>query len=204
MSRKTVLIALAALAGCSPTVDQPVAAAVSSSTTSPEPTESPRAAAGPPATRPPSVDGPRDLPIHIDENLARLRALNVIDVGEMIAPVPPAAARDAACREGSKAPPTRCLPSADARRAAARRLGAFTRAAGKAATTPAAEGEDAVKNFDANLAALRSLKIVEVRGLVHDNPQNAFNCYGECEPSSDGERRRARALAAIVAATKDL
>lgn len=130
-----------------------------------------------------SVDAPRASPedamrARIAADLERLADLRVVEIGE---------------------------PTAGARHdeASVARLDRFTALAEEAAAIER-EHESADRDVVENIAALRSLEIVEVESLVYDEPSRASHCYGPCPPTSKAEHRRAVQLAHIVAATKGL
>jgi hypothetical protein len=139
-----------------------------------------------------------------DESLARLRALGVLTVGEMMVERPAEAFNCYGPCPGSEPIIAR------AELAAAARLDAFVRAADAAVEAARAPGatptpgacDDAA--VDANLAALRALRVVEVRDLVRATPTQTGHCYGVCPADAEAARRvtcgHADELAAIVAA----
>jgi len=138
----------------------------------------------------------------VDENLARLHALNVFDVGEMIVQLPQEATSCYGPCPGSE-------PLIEqAKGEAALRLDDFVAAAEPAAKTVTADA-CAQPTIDANVAALNALKVVEVKGLIVEQPKNNPTCYNTpCQTDIDAAQavtcERAGKLASIVEATKGL
>ena len=191
----TYWIILASLTGC---------AVLPPDRYDPNATSAPAAANG---TLPSTVDSPNALPAalpgsavaRIDANLERLRALHVVDVGQLILRVPEGAQNCyGVCPEDEPR----------ARAEAAERLSHFADVAvSHAARTPADACSDAA--VDSNLAALRALRLVEVNGLVRAEPSNNPNCYNlPCAEDIEAARQltceRAGQLANIAAATRGL
>lgn len=107
----------------------------------------------------------------IDENLARLEALDVIEVGALILDVPDEAYNCyGLCPEYED-------DVAEAEEAAAIRLQALADAAEEAMDEPAHAYVCPEELIDENLAALRELEIVEVMGLLEAEPENNPMCY---------------------------
>jgi hypothetical protein len=142
---------------------------------------------------------------HVDENLARLQALDVFIVGRLVVDV--------------AAAPTSCsgpCPGAEAAFNAAHsksatRLAQLAAVAEKAAAFPFPDGCEQ-SAIDENLAALSALRIVRVSGLVVPPPANDPQCHDKPCPADGAAAAAAAAamcaragkLAAIVAAAKGL
>jgi hypothetical protein len=143
----------------------------------------------------------------LDENLARLQALDVFTVGELIVQMP----EEATACYGVPCPGTEgqveTLVEA-ARGEAALRLQDLVAAAEPAADTVMADA-CAQAVIDENIAALLALQVVEVNGLIVEEPKNNPNCYNlPCQEDIDAAQaitcERAGKLASIVEATKGL
>src|SRR5262249_13345538 len=102
---------------------------------------------------------------HIDDNLARLRALSVVDVGQLVLDLPQEAFSCYGPCPGWEA------KIAKAKEASAVRLDKLTPIAEAAAKTPVADA-CAKTTIDENIAALSALKIVAVGGLIKQEPKN--------------------------------
>jgi hypothetical protein len=185
--KNALLLGLGALVGCAGTdhpssekTDEPVAPSVAE-----HPTADPAAALA-----------------HVDENLARLKALSVFEVGELVVAMPEEAwACYGPCPGSEKA-------IAQAKEDAAVRLDKLASVAEKAASATPADAceKDAI---DQNLAALAALAIVGVAGLVEEQPHNNPQCYNlPCQSDIDAAAKvtceRAGKLANIVGAAKGL
>jgi hypothetical protein len=117
----------------------------------------------------------------IDENLARLRALEIFEVGDLIVEMPTEALN---CYG-----PKPCAGSESAvlaaRASAAERLVTFTDRVIVAAATPY-DSYACVANIDVNLDALRTLRVVDVGAFILSEPQNSANCYNlPCQSDID-------------------
>ncbi len=191
----TLWLILSSLTGC---------AVLPSDPTYPEANAASPASAIPPGTlESPSSLPPRDSRdsvAQIDANLARLRGLHVVDVGELILRAPAGAAN---CYSLA------CPGDEDrARVEAAARLARLADAADTAATCTPADA-CAPEVIDHNLVALMSLQLVEVRGLLRAEPVNNPNCYNlPCESDIEAARQltceRAGRLANIADAARGL
>ncbi len=134
----------------------------------------------------------------VDENLARLAALDVFEVGQLIVEEPASASNCYGPCEGYEED----LAKAEA--AAAARLAKFTDRAVKAE----AAGESEV-DPDADLAALRALEVVEIGALLHAEPKNNKQCYHlpcawDIAAAEAVNEQRLERLAAIVKATEGI
>ncbi|MDI1435033.1 hypothetical protein [Polyangium sorediatum] len=130
----------------------------------------------------------------LDENMARLRALAVFDVGHVNFEMPGHSGH--------------CYSVCKHRQIAALRVDKLADVAESAAKTPAPDACDEA-TIEKNLAALNALGILEVRGLIKDEPKNSTNCYGQpCPDDAQASKaltcERAGKLASIVNAAKDL
>ena len=115
---------------------------------------------------------------HVDLNLARLRDLDVIEVGELLVDLPDEAFNCYGPCPGSEA----AIQAAN--EAAALRLQDFVEVAEAAAAAPS--GYLCTEQVDENLAALAGLEIVEVLGLVQVEPANNPQCYNlPCQADID-------------------
>ena len=173
--------AVGALAGCAGTVDS-APANPADSVTQPEPTSTAQAT--------------------VDENLTRLRALKVVTVGDLIVKLPAEATNCYGPCPGSEA------VVAKAKDDAAMRLDKLADIAESAAKTPVADA-CADATIDQNIAALKTLQIVDVQGLIKEEPKNNPNCYSlPCPADIEAAKaitcERAGKLASIVNAAKDL
>jgi hypothetical protein len=197
-----MMVVVGALSGCGAAAD-----------VEPTATQAPPGHASAPATAPtdstlsaaPGLALPREGPRTVDENLARLRSLEVFTVGQMVWEQPAEAFNCYGPCPGSEA----VIARAEA--AGAARLDAFTRAATAAARDASDDHAGACEPaaVDANLQALRALRVVEVQDFLAVQPRESSNCYGLVCP---GETARARAetcaraehLADIVDATRGI
>lgn len=126
------------------------------------------------------------------DSLAALRALNVIDVGGLIENIPAEATQCYGPCPGYE------KTIADARaqsRARLSRLAAVATSLQPAAADPQTCEPAAI---EANLAALRSLRIVEVKGFLAAQPKSSPQCYNMPCPE---DREQARAQTCERAAT---
>lgn len=184
MLKNALILSLGALAGCSGSA--PPAGPLSPATPGAPPANAPRAELA-----------------HVDEHLARLRALEVIEVGALIVDLP----QEAYACYGLPCPGSEAVVAA-AKEHAAVRLASFTSAAVTAAATPLHNACEKA-SIDANLAALKALKIVELAGLIEQQPKNNPQCYNfpcaeDLKAAADAKCARAGELASIVQATKGL
>jgi hypothetical protein len=138
----------------------------------------------------------------VDENLTRLRSLTVFTVGELIVNLPTEATNCYGPCPGSE-------PAIEkAKDDAAARLDKLVDVAESAAKAPVAEA-CADATIDQNIAALKALQIVDVQGLIKEEPKNNPNCYNlPCESDIAAAKastcERAGKLASIVNAAKGL
>ncbi len=181
MAKTTLVLTLGALTGCA---------------TKAEPAPQP----APPVTAP--VQATEPDPSAVDDNLARLRALSVVEVGTLVVDAPEGAFN---CY-GPCPQFTGAIAAARARSAA--RLERLVEVATAAAPDPSpASCEQA--SIDRNVAALHALRIVDVLGLVKEQPKTSAACYGQpCPADVEAAQaktcERAARLAGITAAAKDL
>ncbi|MDI1444038.1 hypothetical protein [Polyangium sp. 6x1] len=130
----------------------------------------------------------------LDENMARLRALAVFDADHVIFDMPGHSVH--------------CYSVCKHRQIAALRVDKLADVAESAVKTPAPPDACAEATIEKNLAALNALGIVEVRGLIKDEPKNSANCYQPCKDDGPAAKdltcERAGKLASIVNAAKDL
>lgn len=114
----------------------------------------------------------------VDENLERLRALDVFEVGQLIVDMPAEAFNCYGPCPGSEA-----LILA-AQEEAALRLDELVPAAEAAIGTPSSYL--CTELIDENLEALRALEIVEVTGMIQAVPENNPQCYNlPCQEDID-------------------
>lgn len=188
ISRHTIAITLGALAGCAAKVEQGP---------EPAPTAAPTAA---PAGGTPE-DG-KAAAAKVDENLGRLQALAVFEVGALIVDAP----------EGAYSCYGVCPQFKDEVAAAeAKAAGRLERlvAAATSATPDASAGACEPATIDRNLAALRDLKIVQVTALIEEKPRSQPQCYNNPCPEDIAAAKaktceRAGKLAGIAAAAKGI
>lgn len=159
------------------------------------------ACAGDGASGPPVVDiDPQSAVAKVDENLARLQALEVVSVGNLVLDVPEEAMNCYGPCPGWED------EIAAARAASAVRLDHMVQVAEPAAATPETNGNACEQaSIDANVAVLRGLGIVDIGGLVVAQPANNPNCYNlPCQEDEAAAREltceRAAKLDAIVKA----
>jgi hypothetical protein len=137
------------------------------------------------------------------ENLARLKALQVFDVGALLVDAPEGAfSCYGPCPDYKDA-------IAKAQQAADARLGRLVTVAEKAAKQPAPAGACDTSAINANVAALEALRIVHVAGLLVEAPKTSPSCYNQPCPGAEDAARvitctRAGKLANIAAAAKGL
>ena len=126
----------------------------------------------------------------VDANLARLRALDVVEVGDLIVELPEEATNCYGPCPGSEA----AIQQAEL--AAAERLEEFVDVAEAASGVP--NSYLCIELVDENIAALQGLAIVEVLGMIETVPQNNPQCYNlPCQEdidaaAADNEARAAR------------
>lgn len=188
---KTVAFCALALAGCASETPEPNTPTSSVST-------APAENANEQPTAPAKASGAEAV-LQIDENLARLRAIGVFAVGQLVVDYP----------EGSMNCYGPCAGRATGNQAAkekaAQRLATFADRAELAAKSPAkGPCTDAI---EANLAALRALQIVDVRGFAKTAPVSRARCYNlpcpeDLEAAAAADAVKACQLEAIVRATK--
>jgi hypothetical protein len=186
-SKKTVAFAtLGLLTGCGAAVDL----TVPGSATSPE-----LAADVPAGEVVDKYDAASDL--------ERLAELNIIDMGRLVRDYPYGAMNCYGPCPGFEDE----IAEADLRQAA--RLHELVEIADRAATVTLDVAECSVEVIDQNLAALDSLDIVEVFGLVEEIPVSSPYCYnlpcsGDILAAEEINCQRATALANIVEETTEL
>lgn len=179
IAKPIFLIALGALAGC--------AVAPADATHQPE---APTVAADPAAME------------HVDANLARLRALQVFEVGALVVDLPEEAFNCYGPCPGSE-------PAITAAKVkAATRLAALADVAEAVAEAPPANA-CALSTVDDNLAALQALRIVGVASLIEAQPAQNPQCYNlPCEEDIAAAKlincARAGKLAGIAGAAQGL
>jgi hypothetical protein len=198
---KVAWIAIAGLAGCGAHATEPA----------PTPSRGPSGTAEvEPAPAPtdngssPSQPDPSPAVVAIDENLARLRALDVFEVGELIVEMPTEALNCYGTKPCAGSEPA----VAAARTNAAERLVAFTDNVVAAAATPY-DSYACDANIDVNLDALRSLRVVEVGSFIRSEPVNSSFCYNlPCQSDIDAanaaNHARAAKLESITVALPEL
>jgi len=139
-----------------------------------------------PATDPVPSEQTGDRAVHagalalaqVDLNLARLRDLDVLEVGDLLVDLPAEASNCYGPCPGSEA------AILQAKQEAALRLAEFVEVAEAAAAAPS--GYLCTEQVDENLAALAGLEIVEVLGLVQVEPANNPQCYNlPCQADID-------------------
>ena len=138
----------------------------------------------------------------VDANLTRLRELKVFGVGEMLVKLPAEATNCYGPCPGSEG------LIAKAKEEAPIRLDKLADIAESAVKTPVADA-CADATIDHNLSILRELRIVDVQGLLKEEPKVSGNCYSlPCPEDIDAAKaitcERAGKLASIVNAAKDL
>jgi hypothetical protein len=153
------------------------------------------------STHRPKAD-PQEAAAHVDENLARLQALDVFTVGKLVVDVS-ASATDCS----GPCPAAEAAVNAAQTRSAIR-LAALAATAEKAAASPLPDActQSAVA---ANLATLSALHIVRVSGLIVTQPANGSQCNdtpcsADKAAAAAATCARAGKLAAIAAAAKEL
>lgn len=158
-------------------------------------------ATGAPSPQPAVADGAVALE-QVDENLARLRSLEVFEVGELIVKLPAGA--------------TNCYGTCPgfedavqaARTQAAQRLANLADTAARAAATPYT-AYACLERVDANLEALRSLEVLGVGAFMRSAPENNPLCYNTpCPEDVDAANAkndaRAAELESIAIAAQEL
>lgn len=161
-----------------------------------------------PATTNPTETGADQTPsaseaqAAVDTNLTRLRELKVFGVGEMLVKMPAEATNCYGPCPGSEG------LIAKAKEEAPIRLDKLADIAESAVKTPVADS-CADATIDQNLAALKALQIVDVQGLLKEEPKVSGNCYAlPCPADIEAAKaitcERAGKLASIVNATKGL
>jgi hypothetical protein len=153
------------------------------------------------AQTPAKVD-PAAALAHVDQNLARLAALQVFTVGALIVDLPQEATNCYGPCPGTEGMVQKAKENAAVR---LEKLTALAEAAADKAE-PASCEKAAV---DQNLAALSALRIVGVDGLIEVQPKNNPQCYNlpcqaDIEAAKAATCAHAAELAAIVKAAKGL
>lgn len=168
--------------------------------TSAGPVNEPRPA--PVTAQEPAPPASSEAALHVDENLGKLRALAVFEVGALVVDAPQGAySCYGVCPEHREA-------VAAAEKKSAERLERLT-AAAAAATADASPATCEKAAIDANLAALQGLRIVVVGALLADKAEANPSCYNQpCPADVEAARQknceRAAKLAGIAAAAKGL
>lgn len=190
MAKTTLVLTFGALTGCAAKAEPAPPAAPVEATATPD--SSPVEAAKP---EPAAV-------AQVDDNLARLRALSVVEVGALVIDAP----------EGAYSCYGPCPQFAGqiaaAKAKSAGRLERLVTAAAAATPDPSpASCEQAT--IDRNVAALQALRIVEVVGLIKEQPASSPQCYGHPCPADTAAAQaktceRAGKLAGVAAAVKDI
>jgi len=139
----------------------------------------------------------------VASDLARLAELNIIDMGRLVEDYPYGAMNCYGPCPGFEDE----IAEADLRQAA--RLHELVQIADRVATVNLDVAECNVEVIDDNLAALDSLDIVEVFGLVEEVPVSSPYCYnlpcsGDILAAEEINCQRATALANIVEETTEL
>lgn len=193
MTVKTVAFCALALAGCATETPEPNTPASSLSTVpaaTGHGTEQP--------TAPAKATGAEAV-LHIDENLARLRAIGVFNVGQLVIEYPEGSVNCYGPCAGQEA----TIQAAKEKAAVA--LATFADRAEIAAKSPPAGPCTAA--VEANIAALGALKIVDVQGFAKTTPASHAHCYNlpcheDLEEAKTADAVKACKLEAIVRATK--
>lgn len=161
----------------------------------------PSPATGTSSPQPAATEGTVALE-QVDENLARLRALNVFEVGDLIVKLPAEATNCYGICPGFED------AAQTARAEAAQRLANLVDTAARAAATPYS-GYACTERVDANLEALRSLEVVGVGAFLRILPDNNPLCYNTpCPDDVDAanvkNEARAAELESIAIAAREL
>ncbi len=185
MAKTTLVLTLGALTGCAVKAE-PAPPTAPVEATSSAPVEEPGLAAE----------------AQVDDNLARLRALSVIEVGSLVVDAP----------EGAYSCYGPC-PQFEGQIAAARatsaaRLEQLVNAAAAATPDPSSASCEQA-NIDRNVAALQALRIVHVVGLIKEQPATSPQCYNQPCPADVAAApaktcERAGKRAGLAAAAKDM
>ena len=138
----------------------------------------------------------------VDKNLAKLKALQVVDVKRLVIEWPDGAMNCYGPCPGSEGAIKK------AKETAALRLEKLTKAAVLGAKHPKANACDET-SIDDNIAALQALRIIDVGGLLEAQPKNNPQCYNfpcssDIEAAQATNCTRAGKLAGIVEAAKGL
>ena len=191
----TLSLSLAALAGCAetpPAINDPGTQIAANNTI---------ATVAPAAVVPVVV--PATPPATPEESVQRLRALQVIDVGEMTVQLPAEATNCYGPCPGSEG------VIAQARQHAADHLADFVVRAERAAAGPVQPESPACATdaIAANITALQGLRVIEVRALIAAQPTNTAVPYARPTESDVAAAQRttcerAQRLAAITNATR--
>ncbi|MEA2696978.1 MAG: hypothetical protein QOI66_1249 [Myxococcales bacterium] len=155
----------------------------------------PEAPVSPPVTSPTTAQ----LQVDVQDHLARLRDLQVVEVGQLVMQLPDEAT---ACY-GLPCSPEAAESLDRALRVQAPRLARLTDLAEQSAQTPTVTGDPG--DAAADLAALRGLAIVELGGLLSVTPQKSASCYnlvcpGDAERAAAENARRAHVLHDVATA----
>ena len=185
MAKTTLVLTLGALTGCA-------------AKPGPEPQPTP------PVSAPVQVASePEPAAVaQVDANLARLRGLSVIEVGMLVIDAPEGAFN---CYGPC---PAFVGAIAAAKAKSAVRLERLVEVAA-AAVPDSAPTSCEPASIDRNVAALQALRIVDVQGLIKEQPKTSVQCYGQpCAADLAAAQaktcERAGKLAGIAAAAKDL
>lgn len=151
---------------------------------------------------PPTVSPDPAALEHVDANLARLRALDVFEVGQLVVDLPAEASNCYGPCPGSEP------IIAAAKVKAATRLAALTEVAVTAAAAAPASA-CAMPAVDDNLAALQALRIVGVTSFLEAQPAHNPQCYNlpcaaDIEAAKATNCARSEKLASIAGAAKGL
>jgi hypothetical protein len=152
--------------------------------------------AAPPA---PERESPEKVEQTIQQSLARVQALHVVDVTQLVLDLP-AEARD--CYGGPPCPGFETQYQAERARQAPRveRLASLAEAAARNPYLVPRDPSEA----DAALQALAGLAVVQVSGLVQVQPKNNGECYNlPCPADIEAAKRENGAHVAAVFATVD-
>jgi hypothetical protein len=155
---------------------------------------------GGPVSSPAASPTKAELQVDVQDHLARLRALQIVEVGQLVMQLPNQAT---ACYGLPCSADTTAETVDRALRVQAPRLARLTDLAEESARASTVTGDTG--HATADLAALRRLSIVELGGLLAVTPQTSTSCYNLVCPD-DAERaaaenaRRARVLHDVATA----
>jgi len=199
---KVALLTLVGTTGCGATVER----------SEPGPTE--QSVAGRTPARPIVTTGsesasatapdPSPTLLAVDENLARLQALDLFEVGDLVVDMPAEATNCYGTKPCAGSEPA----VSAARSAAAERLAQFADTAETAVATPY-DAYACGTRIDSNLDAVRALRIVEVGNFIRDQPANNPDCYNLPCPADQAaadavNEARATDLESVALATSKL